>query len=133
MLGRDKEFYDVAYPRQATKLPTVYSVDEVKAIFRATTSLKYRTLFQLVYATGLRLNEVAQLRLNDIDRVRRLITVRGGKGKTDRIVMLTGKLQTVIDDYLTVYAPQTYLFESLENGEPIAPRAIQLVYSDATR
>lgn len=48
VLGRDKEFYDIAYPRQAQKLPTVYSVAEVKAIFKATTSLKYRTLFKLV-------------------------------------------------------------------------------------
>lgn len=86
VLQREKEFYDIAYPRQARKLPTVYSVDEIKAIFSATTSLKYRTLFKLVYATGLRLSEVARLRLADLDHVRRLITVRGGKGKKDRVV-----------------------------------------------
>ncbi len=43
ILQRDKEFYDIAYPRMPTKLPTVYSIVEVKAIFNATTSLKYRT------------------------------------------------------------------------------------------
>ena len=82
VLQRDKEFYDIQYPRQPTKLPAVYSVAEVKAIFGATTSLKYRTLFQVVYATGL--SEVAHLRLIDFDCNRRVVNVQGGKGKKDR-------------------------------------------------
>lgn len=131
VLRHDKEFYDIDYPRQARKLPTVYSTTEVKAIFRATTSLKYRTLFKLVYATGLRLNEVARLRLTDIDRARRLITVCGGKGKKDRVVMLTEKMDAVLAEYLGVYKPRLFLFENAENHEPIANRTIQLVYSDA--
>lgn len=133
ILQRDKMHYDVAYPRQPTKLPTVYSVAEVKAIFRATTSVKYRTLFQLVYATGLRLSEVATLKLMDMDANRRLITVRGGKGKKDRVVMLTEKLEVVLDPYLTTYQPVTYLFEGDYAGEPLWNRTIQLVYSQAVQ
>lgn len=133
VLQRDKEFYDVAYPRQATKLPTVYSVAEVQALFRATTSLKYRTLFKLVYATGMRLSEVARLRRTDLDRHRGLIAIRGGKGKKDRVVMLTPKLQAVLDTYLMQYRPATYLFEEPERAEPLQNRTIQFVYSDAVR
>jgi site-specific recombinase XerD len=133
VLLRDKEYYDVDYPRQPVKLPTVYSVPEIKAILRTTTSLKYRTLFQLVYGTGLRLSEVISLRLTDLDRVRRLVTVRGGKGRKDRIVMLTDKLENVIDTYLTQYKPQVYLFENAENREPLANRTVQQVYSDVVR
>ncbi len=133
VLERDKAFYDIAYPRMPVKLPTVYSVVEVKAIFEATTSLKYRTLFKLVYATGLRLSEVAHLRLTDLDWHRRLLTVRSGKGKKDRVVMLTDKLEAAIDLYLSRYRPTVYLFEETENAEPIANRAIQQVYSDTVR
>ena len=132
-MQRDKEYYDVAYPRQAVKLPTVYSVDEVKAIFKATTSLKYRTLFKLVYATGLRLSEVAPLRISDIDPVRRLITVRAGKGRKDRIVMFTEKLEAALSEYTTKYKPKRFLFEELESGEPLATRTIQRVYGETTR
>lgn len=133
VLLHDREFYEIEYPRPAQKLPTVYSTAEVEALFRATTSLKYRTLFKLVYGTGLRLSEVSRLRLTDLDRSRRLINVRAGKGKKDRIVMLSDKIEAILDEYLLRYHPQTFLFESLENGEPIAPRTIQLVYSDAVR
>lgn len=131
VLGHDKTYYGVEYPRQPVKLPTVYSVAEVQAIFAATTSLKYRTVFKLVYATGLRLNEVAHLRLADIDRVRRLIMVRGGKGQKDRVVMLTEKLEAAINTYLNEYAPQTHLFEEAKASEPLWPRTIQLIYSQA--
>lgn len=133
VLERDKTYYDIAYPRRATKLPTVYSVAEVNAIFNATTSLKYRTLFKLVYATGLRLSEAARLRLTDMDCVRRLITVRGGKGKKDRIVMFSGKLEIFINEYMKEYNPKTYLFEEAHNQEPLQNRTIQLVYSQATQ
>lgn len=130
VLQRDKSYYDIAYPRQPVKLPTVYSVAEVKAIFRATTSLKYRTLFQLVYATGMRVSEVAALRLTNLDRVRRLITIRGGKGKKDRIVMFSEKLEVAVTDYLNRHHPKTYLFEGATTHEPLTTRAIQQVYSD---
>lgn len=133
VLGHDAEFYAIDYARTPTKLPTVYSVAEVKAIFRATTSLKYRTLFKLVYATGLRLSEVAHLRLTDLDRNRQLVNVRGGKGKKDRVVMLTNKLVAVLDDYLRQFSPATYLFENADNREPLQNRTIQLVYSQAVQ
>lgn len=130
ILKREKTQYDVAYPRQATKLPTVYSIAEVKAIFQAATSLKYRTLFQLVYATGMRVSEVATLCITDLDCVRRLITIRGGKGKKDRVVMFSQKLEAAITDYLNRYRPKVYLFEDAETNEPLTTRAIQQVYSE---
>lgn len=133
ILERDKTFYDIELARQSTKLPTVYSVAEVKALFNATTSLKYRTLFNVVYATGLRLSEVAHLRLIDIDRARRLITVRGGKGKKDRVVMLSEKLETALNEYLSRHEPKRFLFEDAEKSEPLGIRSIQQVYSDTVR
>lgn len=145
VLQREKAFYDIQYPRMPTKLPTVYSTAEVKAIFNATTSLKYRTIFMVVYATGLRLNEVAHLRLADIDWQRNLISVKAGKGKKDRLVMLSKKLRTRLASYLSQYNPHVYLFENGETQpssqypisryapEPIADRTIQFVYSEAVR
>ena len=133
ILQRDKAFYDIDYPRMPTKLPTVYSVAEVKALFAATTSLRYRTLFRLVYATGMRLSEVAHLRLTDLDRNRRLITIRGGKGKKDRVVMLSEKLHTYLDEYSIKYKSRTFLFEEATTNEPLAIRTIQRVYGETVR
>lgn len=133
VLQHNTEFYAIDLPRQPAKLPTVYSVAEVKTILANTTSLKYQTLFKLVYATGLRLSEVASLRLSDLDHNRRLINVRCGKGKKDRVVMLTSKLATAISEYLTCHHPKIYLFEGADNHEPLHIRTIQQVYSDTVR
>ncbi|AKD54932.1 tyrosine-type recombinase/integrase [Spirosoma radiotolerans] len=133
VLQRDKEFFAIDLPRNPETTPSVYSLSEVKAIFSATTSLKYRTLFQVVYATGLRLSEIARLRLRDIDRERAIITVKAGKGRKDRVVMLSEKLQHYLYDYLRVYQPKTYLFENAETSEPLANRTIQQVYSETVR
>ena len=133
ILGHDKTYYDVAYSRQAHTLPTIYNQAEVCALFAATTSLKYRTLFRLVYATGLRLEEVANLRLTSLDRRRKLISVKAGKGKKDRIVMLSDKLLTYLIEYVQTYTPGTYLFENADTHEPLNKRTIQAVYSESTR
>lgn len=138
VLKRERMFYDIGMPRQAHKLPTVYSSDEVKAIFNATTSFKYRTVFQLVYATGLRLDEVVNLRLADLDRVRRVITVRSGKGRKDRVVMFSEKLEKVLKQYMAQYArregpPQLFMFENAETCGQLNRRTIQQVYSESVR
>ena len=71
--------------------------------------------------------------LTDLDRVRRLVHVREGKGKRDcAVVMLGEKLERYIDDYLSDYSPTIYLFEEAKKGEPLQNRTIQLVYSQAT-
>ncbi len=87
----------------------------------------------MVYATGLRLSEVAHLKLTDLDRVRRLVHVRGGKGKKDRVVMLGEKLEATLDEYIQRYKPKTYFFEDADTGEPMQNRSIQQVYSDTVR
>ncbi|SFC64912.1 Phage integrase family protein [Spirosoma endophyticum] len=87
----------------------------------------------MIYATGLRLSKVAYLRLTDLDRIRRLIHVRRGKGKKDRVVMLTDKLEMILDTYMARYRPKTYLFEVVVSDESLQNCSIQQVYSDTVR
>ena len=47
--------------------------------------------------------------------------------------MLTEKLILYLDEYLSLYKPETFLFENAETHEPIANRTIQLVYSETVR
>jgi site-specific recombinase XerD len=45
-----------------------------------------------LYATGIRNAELTRLKISDIDSKRMVIHVQGGKGRTDRDVMLSSKL-----------------------------------------
>jgi integrase len=49
---------------------------------------RFATIVTLLYGAGLRLMECLQLRVKDIDFDRKIIVVREGKGRKDRVVML---------------------------------------------
>jgi len=67
----------------------VLSVEEVKRLMIATTSVKYRTALSVAYGAGLRIAEVVNLKVSDIDSKRMLIRVEQGKGKKDRNALLS--------------------------------------------
>ena len=91
-LGRKEMIEHIPYPRHEKRLPTVLSQAEIKALLQAVKNLKHRAILTTTYAAGLRVSEVANLRLTDIDSQRQLIIVRHGKGRKDRLVMLSPHL-----------------------------------------
>lgn len=86
-----KKMVAIRLPRhkEPQKLPDILSPSEVERIINATTNLKYRTLFILIYGAGLRAAEAASLCVHDIDSERSVIHVRNGKGGKDRYVILS--------------------------------------------
>lgn len=111
VLGRHDYVNGIIRPKNEKALPHVLSKEVVLNILKNTENLKHRTMLSLTYASGLRVGEVLQLRVKDIDSKRMLITVRGGKGKKDRIVMLSQKILVLLREYFKAYKPTDYLFE----------------------
>ena len=61
----------------------------------------------MAYAGGLRVSEIVALKIKDIDSARMVINIRQGKGKKDRIVMLSDKLLALLRTYYLEYKPKT--------------------------
>lgn len=114
-------------PKGAKKLPTVLSKEEVKRLIDVTKNLKHKTIISLIYSGGLRISEAVNLQLRDIDSNRKLINIRGGKGKKDRIVMLSDKLLKLLKKYYKEYRPCQYIFEG-DKGGKYSTRSIQNVF-----
>jgi integrase/recombinase XerD len=74
-------------------------------------------MLQLIYAAGLRRSELLGLRLSHIDRDRNLILVVEGKGRKDRVTLLSHKILAHLDEYLARYTPKEWLFESPGGGQ----------------
>lgn len=72
-------------------IPTVLSVEEVKAVF-AQLSGRNRLIAGLGYGCGMRIGEIFTLRVKDIDFGNRLILIRQAKGAKDRPVQLPDAL-----------------------------------------
>jgi integrase len=84
--------------------------DELRSFLDAIPSLKYRAALMAAYAGGLRLSEVLHLRVQDIDSKNMRLFVHQGKGRVDRVVMLSNNLLVVLRAYWTVFRPPTSSF-----------------------
>ena len=70
------------------QVPTVLSVEEVRAVVQRIGDPTLRLMAVLLYGAGLRLMEVVRLRLKDVDLDHRLLLVLEGKGGRSRRVPL---------------------------------------------
>lgn len=97
----------VSTPKRVRRLPQVLTPEEVTAVLRApdtstAAGLRDRTLLEVLYATGMRVGELVALRLDDLAG---LGSSEGefrvtGKGRKERIVLLTAAARDALRQYL---------------------------------
>ena len=122
-LGREWPIRFIPFPRQRRRQPVVLSPEEVARLLAAAAGLKPRAVLTTAYAAGLRTGEVSRLRLVDIDSSRGVIRVEQGKGRKDRLVMLSPRLVEALRVYWRAYRPAEWLFPG-PTGQPITPRTV---------
>lgn len=124
---------NVPRPRKERKLPDVFTQEELRRLFRVVLNPKHRMVLMITYSAGLRIGEVTRLRPEDIDCERRMIHIRGGKGRKDRYTMLSEKAMNELSNYLSLYRPVKYLFEGDRDGKPYSQSSIQHVFRNAVK
>jgi integrase/recombinase XerD len=117
------------------KLPDILSAHEVERIIKAVGSIKYRTLFMLIYSAGLRVSEAVHLRLFDIDSERMTLHIRNAKGGKDRYALLSPIVHQALRDYWKACRFKDYVFPSKKdsNKSLSTHRASQIFKSAKTR
>jgi site-specific recombinase XerD len=125
-----KRPYDVPsklYPKREFKLPNFLNKEEMQKLIESCRSPKQAAIIELFYSSGLRLNELRMLKMTDIDSKNNRIFVRCGKGRKDRVTLLSKRLvETLRYYYVSLEAkPKVYLFEGSVVGEPMHSRSIQ--------
>ncbi len=118
-------------PKKEHKLPSVLSRREVIKLLNAVRNVKHRSILMTIYSSGLRLGEVVRLKPGDIDSDRRMINVRGGKGKKDRITILSKVALDYLRQYWMIYKPGRWLFPGQKQGTHISARSVQKVVETA--
>ncbi len=132
VLGREDAMANIGMPRERKTLPAVMSKDEVHALLSACPTLRYRTLFALLYSTGLRISEALALRPGDVDFERKQVFVRSGKGGRDRYAILGDKAALLLKRYLAAARPLSWLFFGVGGREePLSKRAAQSAFKAA--
>jgi integrase/recombinase XerD len=132
-LHRKVDFDQIPLPRYEKKLPVILSKEEVKALLLAPKNLGHRAILATLYGAGLRVSEVATLKVSDLDRQRKVIRVRGGKGNKDRQFMLSDPLREVLAAYWRWKRPTDWLFPGGKPGCPISRETIFRICQEAAR
>ena len=129
ILGTDKISIAFERPRRERSLPDILSKEEVLNIITAPENLKHKAMLTLVYSAGLRCGELLNLKPEDIYSDRMLIHIRKGKGKKDRMTVLSDKALHLLKRYYRQYRPREWLFEGIRG--PYTASSLRAVFKNA--
>jgi site-specific recombinase XerD len=111
------------------RLPKSLTEEELRAVLRrfddrTATGRRDLAMIRCMSDLGLRVSEVVELTLDDIDWRRGVVTIRGGKGRRDRLLPLPAPLGRVITAYLCDGRPSSverhlFLRHSVLVGTPV--------------
>jgi len=123
VLDGERKVYYTERPRAEWKLPIVLSESEIQDLLKHTANVKHKSILFLLYSAGLRMSELLALRWKDLEESRGLIYVRNGKGKKDRITLLSPTVFGYLKLYRDVYNTNQYIFEG-PNGVAYSSRSV---------
>jgi len=104
-----KDLSDIKVSKREKKLPSVLTKDEVRQLISITRNKKSNFIIRLLYSTGLRVSELVNLKKNDVDVNEKTGWVRAGKGKKDRMFILSESLVQELQQNIGIGDSQ-YLF-----------------------
>ncbi len=115
VLKRPLDVDDVRPARRQRQLPVVLSRNEVKILLEELKGV-HSLMAGLMYGAGLRLMETLRLRVRDVDFDQRMITVRDGQGRKQRITPLPKAYHEPLQAHLLARRQQ---FDKDQTGEPV--------------
>ena len=133
MLGKGL-FVNIKMPKLEKKLPIVLTKDEIRKMIDATDNEKHKLLIKMLYSSGLRVSECVSLRIDDLNLDDKFGTVRAGKGKKDRNMILSESLAIDLKDYLEKTGKNSengYIFDV--KGKALSIRQAQKIVTGAAK
>jgi len=131
----------IVTPKLEQTLPIYLCEEEVNALLAATDKSFYtdlafrdRAVLSVFVYTGIRRGELLELRLDDVDLKQRLLTVRKGKGKKERVIPIVEPLAEALGDYLELRpdTPHDRLF-STRDKRPLGRTGLTALFRNALK
>ena len=80
-------------------IPRVLSRSEIERLLDATSNLKYKAIFAIMYSSGLRISEVIHLHYDDISRTNMQIYIHTAKNHSSRYALLSKRALDILTEY----------------------------------
>ncbi|MCP5500962.1 MAG: tyrosine-type recombinase/integrase [Leptospiraceae bacterium] len=135
VLQNSLDFRNFYHIKKSEHIPVVLSKTEVKKMLSVVTNLKHRLILSLLYSSGLRISEVVNLKVKDINLNELTLVIREGKGKKDRISVLSEITVDLLRDMMQGKNASAYLFISNQGDgvRPVHTRTVQKIFQVALR
>ena len=127
-LYKRDDFERISHPKRPKKIPVVLRRDEIDEIIDKINNRKHKLMIGLAYGAGLRVSEVVRLRVRDVDCKNLTITIRQGKGKKDRISILSRALAGDLNWIMDGRVGEQFIFESARGGKLTSATAQKVFY-----
>lgn len=115
-------------------VPRVLSSSDIEKLLDATTNLKYKAMFAIMYSSGLRISEVIRLRYDDISRTNMQIYIHESKTHTARYAILSQRALDILTEYwFKCGKPRGILFPNQWTGEHLTSSGPQLVFRQSVK
>lgn len=126
-------FVDIKPVKQDKKLPTVLSKEEVKKIINVVSNPTHRMIVEFLYATGVRVSELVNMKVGDLDLDRKLCYVRQGKGRKDRVTIISEKLANKLPAVMGFKKLDEHLFTTVSNNQYNIRTIQKIVFQSAQK
>lgn len=122
---------NIKYSKVPLKLPVVLTKEEIRKLIDSIINGKHRLMIEFMYSAGLRVSELLNMKVQDIDLKNNYGFVRQGKGRKDRIFILSRKLKPIIEELIVGKKSEDLIFIS-NLGKKYSSRSIQKIIDKAT-
>ncbi len=129
----DEDIGHFVRAKKPKKLPVVLSRQEVKKVLKHIQNDTHKFIAALMYGSGMRLMECVRLRVQDVDTDYKMITVRCGKGRKDRLVPLPERSIKKIKEQIEKVKDIHIKDIELGLGEVFMPFALSRKYPNASK
>jgi integrase/recombinase XerD len=109
---KDDPSLKLTLPKEEKQLPASFlSIDEVETLLNSVdlstpSGLRDRAILETFYSTGIRRSELVKLDIDDLNVASRLVVIRQGKGRKDRVVPIGIRALDWINKYLIDARPE---------------------------
>ena len=129
-LQRKWTIFGLILPKKQTRLPVVFSRNEVALILPHVHNVAIRLALQLAFACGLRISELRHVKVADIDGERQQLRVNG-KGNKVRELPLPDEMLSMLRAYYRLHRPSYWLFPGKKSDNPICTTSLQRAFKAA--
>lgn len=118
------------HPKKSQKLPVVLSKKEILKIVAQIKNPKHSLMIRIAYSSGLRVSEVVNLKVRDVDFESNTIMIRNGKGRKDRLTVLSEKIKPDLQKFVVFKNLHDFVFAS-ERGGKLTTTTLQKIFQRA--